>query len=62
MMSRRSSGFDRRAHRGIVSGAYMQTPNRVRAAMNWPTRSEHRHANIAATTICDLRTTARDAA
>ena len=49
--SRRGSGFDRRAHRGIVSGALMQTPKRVRAAMNRPTRSEHRSANIAVVTV-----------
>lgn len=29
----------------------MQTPKRVRAAMNRPTRSEHRGANIAVVTV-----------
>ncbi|MFO0491416.1 MAG: hypothetical protein ACK51T_03185, partial [bacterium] len=30
----KGSGFDRRAHRGIVSGAFMQTTRQSRAAMN----------------------------
>jgi hypothetical protein len=34
MMSRCGSGFDRRANRGIVSGAFMQTTRRSLAAMN----------------------------
>ena len=44
-------GFDRRSHRGIVSGALMQTPKHVRAATNRPARSERSDANLAVVTV-----------